>query len=84
MRYLNLLIITALTTAVVGNSTLAVAQEGEPITVDVGKRYQINSAILGEQRDLLIHLPEGYQQSDGKYPVIYVLDGDTSSGRLNH
>ena len=40
------------------------------------------SKILAEQRDLLIHLPNNYQQNIGlNYPVLYLLDGQRN---LNH
>lgn len=42
-----------------------------------GKRYSIESKILGESRELLIHLPKDYQQGDQKYPVLYLLDGSS-------
>ncbi|MBO1255384.1 alpha/beta hydrolase [Alteromonas sp. 5E99-2] len=36
----------------------------------------INSAVLGEKRDLVIYLPAGYKSSQSSYPVLYVTDGD--------
>jgi len=40
------------------------------------------SKILQEQRDLLVHLPNNYQQNTGlSYPVLYLLDGQRN---LNH
>jgi hypothetical protein len=40
------------------------------------------SKILGEQRDLLVHLPNNYQQNtELTYPVLYLLDGQRN---LNH
>ena len=36
----------------------------------------IDSAVLGEKRDLVIYLPEGYQNSQERYPVLYLTDGD--------
>tara|TARA_R110002126_G_scaffold8953_7_gene41159 strand:+ start:1508 stop:2647 length:1140 start_codon:yes stop_codon:yes gene_type:complete len=36
----------------------------------------IDSAVLGEKRDLIIYLPEGYQNSEDRYPVLYLTDGD--------
>jgi len=36
----------------------------------------IDSALLGEKRDLVIYLPEGYQKSQDRYPVLYLTDGD--------
>ena len=54
---------------------------GTPITYDAGIQYQIHSSILAEDRQLLIHLPEGYEDSETRYPVIYVLDG---KGHFRH
>jgi hypothetical protein len=36
----------------------------------------IKSDILGENRNILIHLPDNYELSNLSYPVIYQLDGD--------
>lgn len=45
--------------------------------IEIGERLSISSSILGEQRDLLVHLPESYATSSFRYPVLYVLDGDS-------
>jgi len=55
--------------------------KGKEITYDAGYRYSLNSNVLSEQRELLIHLPKGYEESDKKYPVIYLLDGN---GHFRH
>ena len=40
------------------------------------------SKILDERRELLVHLPNNYQQNSGlNYPVLYLLDGQRN---LNH
>ena len=39
----------------------------------IGKTDSIQSIILGEQRKIWVHVPDGANQ---KYPVVYVLDGD--------
>ena len=44
--------------------------------VTVGGRYSLSSEILNEQRDILISLPESYQHSVHKYPVVFVLDAE--------
>ncbi len=49
---------------------------GQDITVKLGFRDSIRSAILGENRKVLIHLPLDYDQSAQCYPVLYRLDGD--------
>ena len=36
----------------------------------------IDSAVLGEKRDLVLYLPEGYQTSQDRYPVLYLTDGN--------
>lgn len=41
----------------------------------IGKRFQLNSDILGESRTIEIHLPDNYQDSEEAYPVLVVLDG---------
>lgn len=48
----------------------------EPITLEIGNHYRMQSTILNEERSLLIHLPNNYENSEKKYPVIYVLDGN--------
>ena len=36
----------------------------------------IDSAVLGEKRNLVIYLPADYQNSQDGYPVLYLTDGD--------
>jgi predicted alpha/beta superfamily hydrolase len=43
--------------------------------VSIGKYHSIASKVLGEERTVLISLPEEYETSTDKYPVLYVLDG---------
>ncbi|PCI59781.1 MAG: hypothetical protein COB37_10820 [Kordiimonadales bacterium] len=59
-------------------TNLAVAQQselpsGEPVTV--GMRYKISSEILGEDREILVALPVGYESAQIKYPVVYLTEG---------
>lgn len=61
------------------------------INVDLGKRIQIDSSKLGETRELLVQVPDGYHQSQQQYPVLYLLDGNrhfhhatTAAGILTH
>lgn len=41
----------------------------------IGKRVSIHSKILDEDRTIYIHTPDGYEDGDEEYPVLYVLDG---------
>ncbi len=36
--------------------------------------HRINSQILGEERTVLVRVPPGYNQSDEKFSVVYMLD----------
>ena len=36
----------------------------------------IESTVLGEKRNMVIYLPAGYQNSQDRYPVLYLTDGD--------
>jgi predicted alpha/beta superfamily hydrolase len=47
--------------------------DGEAIFCGVYRR--IHSAVLHEDRTLLLHLPADYGTADKKYPVLYKLDG---------
>jgi predicted alpha/beta superfamily hydrolase len=49
---------------------------GKPIQYNFGHRYKIQSKILEEERKLLIYVPEKYQQSTDKLPVVYILQGN--------
>ena len=40
-----------------------------------GKQYSIDSNILKSKRNIYISLPESYEISKEKYPVVYILDG---------
>ena len=40
------------------------------------QKVVIDSAVLGEKRHLVIYLPDGYRNSQDRYPVLYLTDGD--------
>lgn len=49
-------------------------QEVQPLPAP--EKITIHSRVLGEDRTLLVWLPEGYEDSSQRYPVLYVLDGE--------
>jgi hypothetical protein len=57
----------------------AVAQQahaqkaGDAITIGTWRVF--HSEILGEDRQILVHLPEGYEKSAARYPVLFHLYG---------
>jgi len=59
--------------------------DGLDVVANLGKRFTIQSKILGENREILVRLPAGYPSSDAatRYPVIYILDGDSHFGHAS-
>lgn len=54
--------------------------EEAPIGLEIGKLFKIDSKILGEERPILVYLPDDYASSSASttsYPVLFLLDGDT-------
>ncbi len=51
------------------------AQEA-PSPYVIGTTVQLHSDVLGEDRQLIIHVPQGYEGGQQHYPVMYLLDGD--------
>ena len=41
----------------------------------VGATISIQSEIMNDEREIQIFLPGGYADSNSKYPVLYILDG---------
>ncbi len=44
--------------------------------IEIGQKYNFESKILNEKRQIAVFIPENYQSSDEKYQVLYVLDGE--------
>jgi predicted alpha/beta superfamily hydrolase len=82
MNQLNKLVFGA---AIILISTFLFAQDSAKVEVVekivLGYTVNINSQILGEERPVIVYLPEGYHQSKNKYPVLYLLDG---GGHFHH
>lgn len=47
----------------------------------LGTQYILKSEILKEERPIIISLPNGYEESETNYPVLYLLDG---LGNIKH
>jgi len=54
---------------------------GEPYYPENVIQTELHSNILGEEREVIIHLPRNHD-STKKYPVIYVLDGSSENGHV--
>jgi predicted alpha/beta superfamily hydrolase len=59
-------------------SSSALAQAPAPYSVTTLK---INSAVLGEERTILVRVPPGYETNKVRYPVLYMTDGNA---HINH
>ncbi|MEH0153513.1 alpha/beta hydrolase-fold protein [Limibacter armeniacum] len=60
----------------IGAVNLGFAQSTDSVLV-LGKKQQLHSKILNENRDYWVSLPTGYTSEESKqYPVIYLLDGE--------
>ena len=57
-------------------TSAAFAQPG----VGAVKRITLKSAVLGEERVVLVRTPVGYETSKETYPVLYMTDGDAHMG----
>ncbi|MBV6428115.1 MAG: hypothetical protein KIPDCIKN_02641 [Haliscomenobacter sp.] len=59
---------------------VAQTQQAPKVTVDQSAYFALSSAIMGQEYYIKVYLPESYGQSDKKYPVLYLLDGDHAFG----
>jgi predicted alpha/beta superfamily hydrolase len=54
----------------------ATSEEGEHTVVgDLKVLEDFESPQLGNRRDILVYLPPSYAEGDGRYPVLYIQDG---------
>mgnify|MGYP003658720532 FL=1 len=80
-KILLTILITMIVTAISAFKIFKIIVEEDEPRAD--RREEINSVILGEKRELLIHLPAGYDPAQS-YPVMYVLDGSSQDFRVAH
>jgi len=72
---MNIKIKTYLIQVLVFTLLLSKATIAHDINVKIGFRDSIKSEILQESRNIIIHLPDNYKDSNKTYPVLYRLDG---------
>jgi predicted alpha/beta superfamily hydrolase len=54
----------------------AVSQGQRAHDLTIGERFTVYSKVLDENRTTLVALPKDYGDSEARYPVLYVLDGE--------
>lgn len=59
--------------------TISAVTLAQPATGTV-KKFAIKSAVLGEERIILVRTPPGYERNKVSYPVLYMTDGDAHIG----
>jgi predicted alpha/beta superfamily hydrolase len=57
-------------------TTPVVSQEQQAHDLTIGERFTVYSQVLDEDRTMLVALPKDYHDSEERYPVLYVLDGE--------
>lgn len=60
-------------------SSSAFAQAPPPAVTTL----KINSAVLGEERTILVRVPDGYETNKNRYPVLYMTDGNAHIGHTS-
>ena len=57
---------------------LRVSGQPTPRPLQLAEAFVVRSAILNEDRELQVSLPESYSRTTVKYPVLFVLDGSSN------
>ena len=70
--------LAAVVSLVAALSAAALADAGPPISI--GQIHTLKSAVLGEERTVMIHLPPGYEAGVQRYPVLYLTDAEAQFG----
>ena len=60
----------------VASAATAAAQAPAQLLNQEPARFQIKSAVLGEERTVLVRVPAGYERNQQRFPVLYMTDGD--------
>ncbi len=53
----------------------SVAFAADASDIKAGERFEIDSKVLGEKRQILVHLPGSYTRGQTRFPVLYLTDG---------
>ena len=76
MPYSFNLQLSILCIAVILFSTASYAQQKNLVTIPNSEHIPMHSKVAGNDYDVYIHFPAGYDTAQTKYPVLYVVDGD--------
>lgn len=76
LAWLTILLLAAMPWSTTSAQAAAEPSCDDDEQIPLGRRLRIHSKLLGEDREILVHLPAGYDQSRQRYPVLYLLDGN--------
>jgi predicted alpha/beta superfamily hydrolase len=74
MKELKILMVTVLLCTIVCGQGFA--QKAKLVTIPNSEHRQMHSKLAGNDYDIYIHYPAGYDTAGRKFPVLYVVDGD--------
>lgn len=74
----------ALGTAALGGYAVVRAKGPEAVAQERVRTHTLDSETLGEQREVRVAVPPGYESSAIAYPVVYVLDGRSNLDHTVH
>jgi uncharacterized protein len=75
MKYMVLIAALSTMTAASVSAQHAPVPAVAEAPIQFGTSYTLPAATLGDMREINVWLPAGYERSQDRYPVIYVLDG---------
>lgn len=73
MKKLKLVLLLLL---IKSGAIFAQTTSGTPVTIPSSEKLTIQSSSVGAEFNIYVHFPDGYEKSDKKLPVLYVVDGD--------
>jgi predicted alpha/beta superfamily hydrolase len=76
---ISMRIISSVYIIIFASSETSFSQEINSISYSIGNYKTIFSIILNEKRTILVHLPDDYDISLKKYPVLYILDSENTN-----
>src|SRR5262245_36697890 len=74
----SLLVFAAIGTNVPAQQSQTPGPGAPPPAFSEGESRSVRSVLLGEDRRLLVALPESYERTTTRYPVLYLLDGSSN------
>ncbi len=67
---------TSFVLALLVSATAFAQTPAQPPAIPGVTTLRVKSAVLGEERPILVRTPRGYENGTARYPVLYLTDGD--------